>query len=276
MTHSVTAHDCEVLCCGCYAAILLTATSNPLDMFRVLCPTIPTSLHPPLPRLLLITVHLPLPPPRNPCQILISLRIEIPPTILGPQNRQQDNIRIHAAHKDTNDQSVLVPFNLSLRRQREFLANSRLDRRTRARRKITKLIRRADYECSERAGRKFHEVNGNHAPCALHAELLEKGGCDDTFVADESVGIQQCAAENAHDDDADAAPEDGGRVADERAAGHGAQVGDDLGDGYGVGGEVVLVGEHGWVEVLGAVGHEVEACGTCKHVIFTLLFKSRE
>lgn len=102
-------------------------------------------------------------------------------------------------------------------------------------------------------------MDGDNAPGALHAELLEEGGGDDAFVGHEGVRVEQRAAENAHADDAEAPAEDGGAIADDGAAGHGAEVGDDLGDGDGIGGEVVLVGEHGGVEVLRAVGHEVEA-----------------
>lgn len=93
-------------------------------------------------------------------------------------------------------------------------------------------------------------MDGDNTPGALHAELLEEGGGDDAFVGDESVGVEQRATEDAHADDAEAPAENGGAVADHGAAGHGTKVGDDLGDGDGVGGEVVLRGEHGRIQVL--------------------------
>ena len=97
-------------------------------------------------------------------------------------------------------------------------------------------------------------MNGDDTPRALDAELLEEGGRGDLLGAREGVGVQQGAADDGDDDDTKAAAEDLAAVADQSAAGEGAEVGDDLSDGDSVGVEVVLVFEHGRVEVLGAVG----------------------
>ena len=97
-------------------------------------------------------------------------------------------------------------------------------------------------------------MDGNHAPGALDAELFEEGGGGDRVAAGEGVGVEEAAADDADEDDAEASSEDLGAVPDYGAAGHGAEVGDHLRDGHGVGAEFVLVLEHGGVEVLGAVG----------------------
>ena len=102
-------------------------------------------------------------------------------------------------------------------------------------------------------------MDGYNAPSALHAELFEKSRRHDFLAADESVRIEQSAADDGDENDAESSAEDLRRVADDGAAGHGAEVGDDLRDGDGVGGEIVLVFDHERVEVLGAVGHEIEA-----------------
>lgn len=78
---------------------------------------------------------------------------------------------------------------------------------------------------------------------------LERGEC---------VWVQQCAAGDAHGDDAEAAPDHLTGEVDDRAAEHGAEVGHDLGDGDGIGGKAELVLQHGGVQVLRAVRHEVE------------------
>lgn len=127
--------------------------------------------------------------PGNRGQILISSNIEIAPAILGPDKRQQDNIRIHTAHEDTNDQAILVARNLALGRQRKLLADSRLDGGRGRRHEVAELVRRADDKGAERARRELHEVDGNHAPRALDAELLEKGRCDDGVAAGEGVRV---------------------------------------------------------------------------------------
>ena len=58
---------------------------------------------------------------------------------------------------------------------------------------------------------------------------------------------------DAGDFSGDEKEERGRTVADKGAACHGAEVGDDLGYGYGVWGEVVLVFKHCWVEILRAM-----------------------
>ena len=120
------------------------------------------------------------------------------------------------------------------------------------------MIGRPDDESAEGTGGEFHEVDGNDAPCALDAELFKECRGHDFVAADESVWVQQRAADDGDDDDAEASTEDLGGVPDHGAACHGAQVGDYLRDGDSVGGEVVFVLEHERIEILRAVGHEVE------------------
>lgn len=114
----------------------------------------------------------------------------------------------------------------------------------------------SDYEGAEGAGGEFHEVDGDDAPCPLHAELLEKGGGDDGMARGEGVGVEEGTADDADEDDGEAASEDLGGVADYGAASHCAQVSNDLGNSYCVGAEVKLVRQHGWIEILGPVGLE--------------------
>lgn len=85
-------------------------------------------------------------------------------------------------------------------------------------------------------------MDGDYAPCALHAELLEEGGRDDGFATGVGVRVQQGTADDRDEDYGEAAAEDLGGVADHGTAGHGAEVCDYLGYGHGVGAEVVLVG----------------------------------
>ena len=151
-------------------------------------------------------------------------------------------------------------------RKRELLADGGLDGRAGGRHEVTELVTGADDEGAEAAGGQLHEVDGDDAPGALDAELLEEGCGDDCVAAGEGVGVEQRAAEDAHDDDAQPPAEDGRAVADERAARHGAEIGNDLGDGDTVGAEVVLVAQHRRVQVLAAVGHEVEAGHEEDHV----------
>jgi hypothetical protein len=98
-----------------------------------------------------------------------------------------------------------------------------------------------------------------HIPSALHAKLLKISRRDDPSAIDKGVRVQQRATNYGDENDGEAAAEDLRGIADDGAAGHGAEVGDDLGDGDVVGGEAELVLQHGGIEVLGAVGHEVEA-----------------
>ena len=78
-------------------------------------------------------------------------------------------------------------------------------------------------------------MNGNDAPCALDAELFEEGSGHDLLAADEGIRIDEGATKDGDDDDAEPTAEDLGAVTDNGAAGHGTEVGDDLGHGYSVG-----------------------------------------
>ena len=102
-------------------------------------------------------------------------------------------------------------------------------------------------------------MDGDDAPCALHAELFKEGRGHDGFIADKGVGIQQSSADDADEDDGKASAEDLAAEADDRTSRHGTQICDHLGDGDGIGGKVVLVLNHEWVDVLTAMRHEVEA-----------------
>ena len=84
-------------------------------------------------------------------------------------------------------------------------------------------------------------MNGNDAPCALDAELLEKGNGHDLLAADEGVRVDEGAADDGDDDDAEPTAKYLGGVTNNGAASHGTKVGDDLGHGYGVGGKAILI-----------------------------------
>jgi hypothetical protein len=203
---------------------------------------------------------------RHSRHILISSNIEVPAAVLRAHEREQDHVGIHAAHEDADDETILVPRHLSFRRERELLADGGLDGRAGRRHEVSELVAGADDEGTEAAGGQLHKVDGDDAPGALNAELLEEGRGDDGVAAGEGVGVQQRAAEDTHDDNAQPAAEDGRAIANECAARHGAEVGDDLGDGDAVGAEVVLVAQHRRVQVLAAVGHEIEAGHEENHV----------
>lgn len=185
------------------------------------------------------------------------VRIKVPTQTLRTRNRQQNHIRKDTPHEDANDLSILVAVGRGLgRRQREPLADGRLDSRTGRGDKVTQLVGGTDDEGADGSWGELHEVDGDNAPGALHAELLKEGGGHDALVLDEGVRVEESAADDADYDDGEAAAEDLAGPAAEGAARQGAQVGDDLGDGDGVLGEFELVAQHGGVQILGAVGLE--------------------
>ena len=78
-------------------------------------------------------------------------------------------------------------------------------------------------------------MNGNDTPCSLDAELFEEGSGHDLLAADKGIRVDEGAAEDGNDNNAEPTAEDLGAVTDNSAAGHGTEVGDDLGHSYGVG-----------------------------------------
>jgi hypothetical protein len=91
-------------------------------------------------------------------------------------------------------------------------------------------------------------------PCTLYTKLHKKGSCNDPIITDIGVWVEHGGASYTHDDYAESSAEDLRRVAHYRATKHGAEVSNDLGDGDSVGGKVVLIFEHGRIEVLRTVG----------------------
>lgn len=102
-------------------------------------------------------------------------------------------------------------------------------------------------------------MDGDDAPSALDAELLEEGGGHDGGVVHEGVWVEQGAANNAAADDAESTTDGLTQETNNRSTSHGAQVGNNLRNCDLVGAEGELVGQHGRVEILAAVAHEVEA-----------------
>jgi len=102
-------------------------------------------------------------------------------------------------------------------------------------------------------------MDWDYAPSTLDTKLFEEGSSHNTLVRNEGIRVQQRAPKDTDGDDAESAAEDLATITNGGAAGYGTQVGDDLRHGDGVGGEEILVGQQGWVQVLTAVGHEVEA-----------------
>lgn len=158
-----------------------------------------------------------------------------------------------------NDFAIIVALDRSLRRQGEALADGGFDGGASGGNQVPQLVTGAHDKGPEGPRGELHKMDGDDAPGTLDAELFEKGGGHDFLVADEGVRVEKEAADDGDDDDGETAAEDLAAVAYDCAAGHGAEVGDDLGDRDGGGGEVVLVLDHEGVDVLGAVGHEVEA-----------------
>ena len=84
-------------------------------------------------------------------------------------------------------------------------------------------------------------MNGYYPLRTLDAKLFEKSRSDYGRGGHKGIGIEQGGAGNTHGDYADTATEYLAGKPDDRPAEHGTQVGDHLGYGYGIGGEVELV-----------------------------------
>lgn len=91
-------------------------------------------------------------------------------------------------------------------------------------------------------------MDGNYTPCALDAELFEKGGGDDALVGNESVWVQQRAAHHADADDTETSSKGLREVTDDGSTRHCTEVGNNLCYSDGVGIELELVRQHCRVE----------------------------
>lgn len=187
--------------------------------------------------------------------------IKLAAQFLGPKEGNNNDIGVDASHEDADNLAIVVAvLDLLGRRQGEPLPNGRLDGRASRRNEVTQLVRGTDNKGTDRAGRKLHQMDGDDTPSALHAELLEEGRRHDGFGMHKGIGVQQGTADDGDGDDGEPAAKDLTRPAAEGTTGQGAEIGDDLGDGDGVGGEFELVRQHGGVEVLRAVGLLTVSC----------------
>src|SRR5690349_9381294 len=89
--------------------------------------------------------------------------------------------------------------------------------------------------------------------------LFKERRSHDGQAGSESVRIEKSAADDTHDDDAESSAKDLGAESYHRTTRHRSEVGDDLRYGNLIGIEVVLIRKHGWIQILRAVRHEVEA-----------------
>ena len=89
-----------------------------------------------------------------------------------------------------------------------------------------------------------------NSPCTLNAKLLEIGRRDKTLVAGKGIRIEEGATDDGDDDDTQSSTKDLRTIPHDGATRHRTQIGNHLSDRDRVGREVVLIREHGWVEVL--------------------------
>lgn len=199
-------------------------------------------------------------PASNNSGVVIVSDVEALAKLFGAKNGQDNDVGVDAAHEDADDLAVVVASNaLCGGRQGEALANAGLDGGGCGRDEVAQLVGGTDDKGSESTGGQLHQVDGNDTPSALDAELLEEGGGHDGAVVHKGVWVEQSTANNAAADDAESTTDGLTQEANKRSSSHGAQISNNLRDSDLVGAEGKLVGEHGWVEILAAVAHEVEA-----------------
>lgn len=185
------------------------------------------------------------------CDVGILARVERPAQMLRSEEREQNDVRVDAAHENADDGAVVVSLGArGRRRKRESLADGRFNRRTRRRNQVAQLVSSTDDKGPEGTRGQFHQVDGNDSPRTLHTELLEESGRNDTVVGHEGIRIEQCATDDANADDTNPTAEDLRAISNHSATGHGAEVGYNLGDGDIGCAKLVLVGEHGRIEIL--------------------------
>ena len=102
-------------------------------------------------------------------------------------------------------------------------------------------------------------MNWDDTPGTLDAELFKESGCDHSVRGSVGVWIEKGAAEDTHADDAEPTAKDLATVPDRCAPGDSAQVCHDLGHCYRIGRKQILILQHGRIQVLTTMGHEVEA-----------------
>jgi hypothetical protein len=105
----------------------------------------------------------------------------------------QSHISTHenTSHEDRNDFSIYVARYPCLSRgKRKSLSDGGFDGGTGTANKIAQLITRANHKRSKTGGAELHEMNRDHAPCALDGKLLKKGSSNNAFILEEAIRIE--------------------------------------------------------------------------------------
>ena len=175
-------------------------------------------------------------------QIAIIDSFKASSQILRTHKRHDNNVSVNATHEDTHHFPVLVALGFAFRWERKAGSKGGFDGRGGGGSEVAELVGSSYYEGAERAWRELHEMDGDHTPGTLDAELLEEGSGNNGFAAGVGVRVEQGASDNRDENNGEAATEDLGAVANDSAAGHGTEIGDYLSYGHGIGAEAVLVG----------------------------------
>jgi hypothetical protein len=197
---------------------------------------------------------------RSLSNIRIVLDLEAALQVLGTDKCEQDDISVDTTHEDAHDETVIVARSLAYWRKREAGTGGSFDGGGGRGNEVSELVGRPNHESAEGSRGEFHQVDRDDAPGTLDAELLEEGCGDDGVAGHEGVGVEKGASDDADEDDGKSASEDLRAVSDHCPTSHGSEIRDNLRNSDGIGAEAVLVGQHGWVEILGAVGLEF-----CEH-----------
>ncbi|KAG7887644.1 hypothetical protein KL936_004341 [Ogataea polymorpha] len=179
--------------------------------------------------------------------------------VLRTDQGDQKHVCEHSSDENDHHGSVVKHLRRVLAVDREMLAHGGLDGRRGRRRKVTELISDTDNKRTEVWRSKLRQMDWNDTPGALDAKLQEKGPGVDSSAFDERPRVQQCGTADAADEDRETSADEVGEVADDNTAHKSADVGHAVRHSGPVVRIVVQLRQHRRIQVLGAVGHEVEA-----------------
>lgn len=188
-------------------------------------------------------------------QIAVMLGIELSPQSFRSKECDDHRICVHTAHENADDLAVLVPMRDRLGgRQRKALTDGRFNGRTGGGDEIAELVRGTNNKRPDRTRSQLHQMNRNDSPGALDTELFEESRRHDRARGNVRVWVQKSATDDADSNDREASAKDLACPPAERAASHSTQVSNDLRYRHGIGREVELRLEKGWVKILRAMG----------------------
>ncbi|EEQ41340.1 hypothetical protein CLUG_05467 [Clavispora lusitaniae ATCC 42720] len=197
---------------------------------------------------------------------IVSLHVKVSASVFGTQKNNDNHVGKNSANKNTHHFGV-VKARLSVwKRDGKSFTNGGFNGRRCRRRQVTQSVRKSNNQGSVCWRRQLGQVDRNNTPGALDTCLQKESAGVDAWALCVCPWVNHGASKKTGQDNGQSSAHKSGKVAAHHSAENGAQVGHGIGHGRAVSSILQLRAQKRRVQILRAVGHEVET-GHHEHTV---------